>query len=69
MTKQELIVRLQRYIDDQSEVDTDYDDDFNPADTYGGNYDDCYYAGTRAGITYGKAVVAQEVLKFLSTAT
>lgn len=67
MTKEKLITKLQLYVSVLEELEED--EEFNPQDTYGGNYDDCYYGGERTGMVYGRAQVAEEVLKFLSTLT
>lgn len=67
MTKEELITNLKSYIEEL--VNQEDDEDWNPYDMYGGNMDDAYAGGERQGIIVGKAIVAEEVLKFLSTLT
>lgn len=47
--------------DNDNEDDAPESDDFNPADRFGGNFDDAY----QGGIDEGRADLARELLKLL----
>lgn len=62
MTYDEVFARIKNICDKLSKRDIWCDDeDFNPCDFSGGNYDDAYYGG----LADGKAILAKQILSLL----
>jgi hypothetical protein len=50
---------------DQEEIDDWMEDDFNPMDASGGNFDDCYFMGVEHGETQGALKILRGLLREL----
>lgn len=67
------IAKIQAYIDEQltgliaekEEIDEIVNDDFDPSDASGGNYDDAYEMGEEHGENYGRIQALIEVKAIL----
>ncbi|MDR6779520.1 MULTISPECIES: hypothetical protein [Paenibacillus] len=53
---------LQEYVD---EINNDIEDDFNPMNWSGGNFDDCYDMGLSHGRKFGRMMAYREILDLL----
>jgi hypothetical protein len=53
--------KLPIYESEQEEVNELFEDDFNPCDASGGNFDDAYELGDDHGDTYGRLAVLREI--------
>jgi hypothetical protein len=59
---EEKIKNLQKEIDEINEL---FDEDFDPQDWSGGNFDDCYDLGYGHGKKFGRMAAYKEILEFL----
>ncbi|MFS0855287.1 hypothetical protein [Paenibacillus taichungensis] len=55
---------LQEYIDD---IDKDIEEDYNPEEWAGGNFDDCYDMGLSHGMKRGRMMAYREILDLLES--
>ena len=53
-----LVTKIREYADKQARLD---DEDFNPSDSSGGNFDDCF----SAGIAEGYILFARDLLRHI----
>lgn len=58
------IDRLQEYVD---EINKDIEEDFDPKDWSGGNFNDCYDMGLSHGMKRGRIMAYQEILDLLES--
>lgn len=52
---------------DIDEINDQLEDDFNPMDWSGGNFDDCYDLGYEHGKKFGRMVAYKEILNILKS--
>ncbi|PYE51463.1 hypothetical protein HUB98_05590 [Paenibacillus barcinonensis] len=55
---------LQEYIDD---INKDIEEDYNPEEWAGGNFDDCYEMGCSHGRRFGRMTAYHEILALLES--
>jgi len=58
------IDRLQEYVD---EINKEIEEDFDPKDWSGGNFDDCYDMGLSHGMKRGRMIAYREILDLLES--
>jgi hypothetical protein len=69
----EMLTKINSYIDEQlallkaeiEEYEQRYEEDFNPMDWSGGNFDDAYYMGIEEGKVYGEFAALSKIKQML----
>jgi hypothetical protein len=62
---EEIKKRIEVLEAEMQEVEEWMEEDFNPSDASGGNFDDCYFMGVEHGQTEGELKALRKILKQL----